>query len=1461
MKDAPCQSLPGSRSEIISARQEARSRAHSGKRVAILLYGPAGIGKSTLVETAFTDMETSLYGWGKGEQFGSTHPYRPLIEAIGEAVERWLLLAAPTEVEQLQARMQDFEDVLAALLPSFSSLWGMGTVPTPPSHDHRHRVPFALRALVAALASVAPPLVLVLDDLQWVDDETLRRVERGLADPELQGVLGVFCCRDERAAIKRAQEFLSRLGSDGVETLQLCVYPLTDEEIAHLTSDRLGRSVEDVAPLVQVVCQRSGGSPLYVHHAIEYLAAGGTLEARAANGDILELLTHRMANFSEQEREALGLAACAGNRTSVDLLVRAAAKVLPGLDISAFFQRAEEIGLVTLSLDRRLLGMSHDRVQEACAGSPTRWPARHLALWEAGLVGLNNPENLPDEQLFWLVDRQSNASSLLLEHPQKQLAIELALTASRRARLRAAVRVAQRSSALAQRLLSSHDPDPLRGAVLVEHAVTSWLTGDLANFELLSQDAECLATPLQFVPVTELRLQASIARGELSLAVNMALSAARRLLPSIEISESPTESHGKPLETHWSEPRHVDRLLFEFRHLQPHGDPTLEAVSRLLSTAHAAAYVGDPSRLPDLLQTEIELARSMGAASTFPITLAFWGALLATRLSTLGQALEVGRLALSLAAPGSDGLVRARTADMVYGMVLCWQGDLRDTIEPLRANSELAASYGTFEYAGYSLLKSFSYRLFTGASLPELARDLEAGHRRIVALGQTRIARYFERDAAVLRQLLRPSSDPSGLSDGSFELEKLTEELRASNDGYGLLYTATSRLLLAVVFEQWEAGQNLAAEAEKLRMGGPGLAHQAMLSWLSALAHLAGSTPVEAGALQIAEQALSHLDAVAKFGPTVWLPRAALVRAELARHRGHLSLAEQAYQEALEAAKHSRLLLDQYLICARRALLKPDAHRSWRLQAQTALQLWRGEVPHRPWQEPSVSHEALHHAASLATATTLETLGSSLIDILWPEISHTQGRVAGPRGQTLASWNGGQTLGQAEIDEVLGSGKMVWKSDPQRRGFSLCAPILAAETAGAAIYILDSGHDQRPTAALLSLVETAGTLAGVALKSLGMGVKLGWAENELADREALYSTLIQENPAGLFARDREGRVILANKAYAQMTGLPLHELLGRRLYDILPAALAEERLHSDQIALQEARLVDTIEISQSQSGTPKEYVTLRVPLRDRQGQIVGVCGVSTDVTELRRAREEAERSRRLRALGDFAAKIAHDVNNLVTVINFQVELLEPQLCESSQAQENLATISLAASQASDLANQILTFGHPRAGSEEFLLSDVAQECCRLLQATLPPGVSLSSDWQEETAPIKADRLALSQALNNLLANAVHALPPTGGTIHLAITTHWQKSGEPNPLELSEGVYQVLSVQDNGCGMDAQTLRSAFDPFFTTKPQGKGTGLGLSIVHGVIKANGGELSVVSHLGEGTTFHLYFPALSP
>jgi len=276
-------------------------------------------------------------------------------------------------------------------------------------------------------------------------------------------------------------------------------------------------------------------------------------------------------------------------------------------------------------------------------------------------------------------------------------------------------------------------------------------------------------------------------------------------------------------------------------------------------------------------------------------------------------------------------------------------------------------------------------------------------------------------------------------------------------------------------------------------------------------------------------------------------------------------------------------------------------------------------------------------------------------------------------------------------------------------------------------------------------------------------------------------------------------------------------------------------------------------------GTERWIRDRAYPVRDASGTIKRWVGVAEDITKYRNLEKQLRQTQKMEAIGTLAGGIAHDFNNILAAINGYTELAQIILTGNDQVREYLDSVLQAASRAADLVRQILTFSRQgRVERRLIQLRPVVAESIKLLRASIPSTIEFSISLATNAPTVLADATQIHQILMNLGTNAWHAMKGRPGRLEIKLERcPVDVAHAATQPRLRPGLYARVSVSDTGSGMDQATLRRLFEPFFTTKPPGEGTGLGLSVVHGIMDSHDGVVTVYSHLGEGTVFHLYFP----
>lgn len=275
------------------------------------------------------------------------------------------------------------------------------------------------------------------------------------------------------------------------------------------------------------------------------------------------------------------------------------------------------------------------------------------------------------------------------------------------------------------------------------------------------------------------------------------------------------------------------------------------------------------------------------------------------------------------------------------------------------------------------------------------------------------------------------------------------------------------------------------------------------------------------------------------------------------------------------------------------------------------------------------------------------------------------------------------------------------------------------------------------------------------------------------------------------------------------------------------------------------------------------WVSLSMTSIGRPGEAkASLIGFVQDITVRKQLDEHFLQAQKMEALGQFCGGVAHDFNNILSIIGGYTELARMQLGEEAEVSAYLASVLQATGRAADLVRQILTFSrHEPQVRHAIKLQPVIVECINLMRATIPANIEFATSIDADAPAVLANSNQIHQVLMNLGINASHAMKENPGrlTISLEAFAVDAEFAATKP-RLRAGDYVRVSMGDTGTGMDPGTLRRIFEPFFTTKSPGEGTGLGLSVVHGIMDGHDGAVTVHSQVGVGTVFRLYFPIVA-
>ncbi len=405
---------------------------------------------------------------------------------------------------------------------------------------------------------------------------------------------------------------------------------------------------------------------------------------------------------------------------------------------------------------------------------------------------------------------------------------------------------------------------------------------------------------------------------------------------------------------------------------------------------------------------------------------------------------------------------------------------------------------------------------------------------------------------------------------------------------------------------------------------------------------------------------------------------------------------------------------------------------------------------------------------------------------------------------------------------------------------------------------------------------------------LGVLMDIEARRNAEAERDritALLRTFTAAVPGVVYAKDLEGRMLVANRGTTELIGKPPEFYIGKTDLEYLADKEQARVIMATDRRIMQAGVQEQVEEQvRLADGSAATWLSVKSPLRNDAGEVIGLIGSSIDVTARKQAEaavqelnqtleqrireaiserevvEEALRqSQKMEAVGQLTGGIAHDFNNLLAGISGSLELMQLRLSQGRVAdiERYLSVAQGAVQRAASLTHRLLAFSRrqtlaPLPTDVNALIHGMEE----LIRRTVGPSIDIQVRAASELWTALIDPAQLENTLLNLCINARDAMPD-GGRVVIETRNQRLEEGSDLDQDLPAGEYLCIAVHDNGCGMSAAVIARACEPFFTTKPVGAGTGLGLSMIYGFARQSGGQIRITSAINQGTTVSLHLP----
>jgi PAS domain S-box-containing protein len=470
----------------------------------------------------------------------------------------------------------------------------------------------------------------------------------------------------------------------------------------------------------------------------------------------------------------------------------------------------------------------------------------------------------------------------------------------------------------------------------------------------------------------------------------------------------------------------------------------------------------------------------------------------------------------------------------------------------------------------------------------------------------------------------------------------------------------------------------------------------------------------------------------------------------------------------------------------------------------------------------------------------------------------------------IVSWNAGASRFKGyEAAEVLGTHfSRFYRVADRDKGLPCVALTHAAEKGrfeGEGWRVRKDGSEFWAHVIIDPIRDNAGSLIGFAKITRDL-TERRLAEQQLRQSEQQFRLLVQGvTDYAIYMMDIDGRVSSWNAGATRIKGYRADEIIGQHFSHFFPEQdrLAGVPDRALEIARQEGRY-ESEGWRLRKDGTHFWANAIIDAIRDDDGMLIGFAKITRDITEkrdaqaaLELAREELFQAQKMEALGQLTGGVAHDFNNLLMAVQASLDLLKRRISPTAEAQSLIDNALEATRRGASLTQRLLAFS--RRQELDFKPVDLwslIRGMTDMLQRSIGPLVLVETHLPLNLPSVRTDPNQMVNALLNLAINARDAMPDGG---RLLIGARLEAEAAATHPDLQKGAYLCLYIQDEGHGMDSDTLRNAVSPFFTTKGIGKGTGLGLSMVQGLMAQSGGKLVLKSKPTAGTTAELWLPVV--
>ncbi|GAX41461.1 serine/threonine protein kinase and signal transduction histidine kinase with GAF and PAS/PAC sensor [Tolypothrix sp. NIES-4075] len=927
----------------VAARKEQENAQFNVEMM--LVSGYAGIGKSALVQELYKPI-TAKHGyfiWGKFDQFGRNIPYSAIAHALQKLVQQ--ILGEPDEQLQqwrshLLTALGSNGQIIIDAIPEVELIVGkQPPVPSVGATQAQNRFNLTFQKFVRVFCSKEHPLVIFLDDLQWIDSATLKLIELILLDEQTQYLFLIGAYRDNEVYPTHPLILtLEKLQKQGTELQEITLAPLTPEALSQVIAETLHRNIDTVRSLVQLVLRKTEGNPFFVNEFLRMLYGENLLtfdakqlnwqwniaqiEAQDIADNVVELLLLKLKKLPQQTRQILRLAACVGSEFNLETLAIVCEKTHK--EIFQDLLVAIQAGLIQplSELDEDLLVQEykflHDRVQQAAYAliDESQKQVVHLQIGR-NLLEKTSPEQR-SERLFEIVDHLNRGNDLIAERAERDEISRLNLIAGQKAKAATAYEAALKYFKTGLKLLNtdSWQSEYNLTLVLYSQAVeAAYLQG---RFDEMEQFVEVVLnnakTAINKMQVYDSKIQALLSQSKLKEALKTGLEVLKLL--GVTLIETPSQLDVQR-ELEETSSLLAEREIEDLINLPEMTAPEPLAAMSILENIGAAAFMVSPALMILIMCKMVNLSIDYGNGTWSPRGYVSYGFILCGIVQDIELGYKFGKLALGLAEKLNTKKGNA-VALAVFGIsVMHWKVHYRETIPILVDAYQSGMETGEFEHASYAAYIACYHSFFVGEELTQLEQKTAAYSKAVRQIRRESCSNWIAILWQTILNLLDRSLNPSRLIGRVCDEGQALPHAIAVKDEPAIQLCYLHKVILCYLFGEHHQAVQTAVLARQHFEEVTGTAVLFFFCFYDSLALLSlsldASNSQRAAWLSCVSTNQEKMQKWAEHAPMNYLHKFHLVEAEKARVLGQFLEAEEFYERAIAGADENGFIQEEAL--------------------------------------------------------------------------------------------------------------------------------------------------------------------------------------------------------------------------------------------------------------------------------------------------------------------------------------------------------------------------------------------------------------------------------------------------------------------------------------------------------------------------------------------------------------------